>query len=433
MVERKILVHSLYGTLCVAFLWVAATFWYPVHSHVMESSARLYASVGEVKIGSDDAAPFIPTSQQATGKHLVLNLEEAVVALYDGPILEHRFLLRHVPEFALPGMSPSGVYTVDKKGALESSTIAMAGFPFCVRFGDTYMLHGPPTKRHPDDVNEAVAGAHIELEIESAKKVFTFVEVGTPVYVTARTYTMRETTRETPPHAHTALPATSAVAYGVADIETGQLLLSKGADSRYPIASITKLVTAAVASDVVGLKAPVSFASGEIFSVSDLYYPLLLRSDNAVAERIASTAGRNFFMNNMNAYVRALGMRESSFADASGLSPRNLSTVQDLTVFARHLYKEKKFLLDISKSEDITIASERGVVWHMKNQNSFTNDLYFRGGKLGYTDEAGQTSLAIFEVPIDGTVRPVAVVVLRSKDWKQDTRTLLRWLMHEAM
>jgi D-alanyl-D-alanine carboxypeptidase len=111
------------------------------------------------------------------------------------------------------------------------------------------------------------------------------------------------------------------------------------------------------------------------------------------------------------------------------LSPKNISSVLDLGIVSQHIYNEKSFLLDITKEEDMSITSTDGVEWSVKNQNKLASDPYFRGGKLGFTDEAGQTSLSIFMLPLQGEVRPVAVVVLHSKDWKQDTRTLLRWLV----
>ncbi len=192
-------------------------------------------------------------------------------------------------------------------------------------------------------------------------------------------------------------------------------------------------MTAVVATDVVGHGSLIAMLNKGNFLVHDLYYPLLLRSDNSVADRIARYAGEEYFLSNMNAYARAIGMTRSSFADSSGLSPKNSSTANDLTLLARHLYLEKEYLLAITKEDTMTITSLEGKVWHMENQNALARDPLFRGGKLGYTDEAGQTSLAIFELPIGGSTRPIAVIVLNSKDWKQDTRTLLRWLMESGV
>jgi D-alanyl-D-alanine endopeptidase (penicillin-binding protein 7) len=129
----------------------------------------------------------------------------------------------------------------------------------------------------------------------------------------------------------------------------------------------------------------------------------------------------------MNTEARALGMYQTSFADSSGLSPRNISTAADLAILGRYLYERKRFLLDISLVERMTVTSSDGTSWRMVNQNKMASDARFRGGKLGYTDEAQQTSLGLFAVPVGTEVRLLSVVVLGSQDWKQDTRTLLAW------
>ena len=227
-------------------------------------------------------------------------------------------------------------------------------------------------------------------------------------------------------------PATSAVAYAIADLARGQVVLEKNADRVRPIASITKLVTAAVAGTRITAGGEVSAPQGDRYSVGDLLYPLLLRSDNAIAERLAAHVGTRAFMGEMNAYVRDIGMKNTSFADASGLSAYNRSTARELVTLARHLFMEKRYILDMSKVDTMTITGKAGTVWSMTNQNKLAGDRHFVGGKLGFTDEAMQTSLAIFTVPVGREMRTIAIVVLGSADWKQDTRTLLRWVLEHV-
>jgi D-alanyl-D-alanine carboxypeptidase len=86
----------------------------------------------------------------------------------------------------------------------------------------------------------------------------------------------------------------------------------------------------------------------------------------------------------------------------------------------------------MTSEAEVTVTSTEGNDRLVVNQNKLADDPHFRGGKLGYTDEAGQTSLGVFNVPLGGETRPVVVIVLGSKDWKQDTRTLLRWLVDTA-
>ena len=195
---------------------------------------------------------------------------------------------------------------------------------------------------------------------------------------------------------------------------------------------MTKLITAAVSSSLVNTRTDLEAADGAQYTMGDLYYPLFLRSDNSVAESIAANVGMQRFIESMNSYVHTLGMHDTSFADASGLSSENRSSAVDLVRFAGHLYRDKRVLLDMSREKHVVISSESGEKRSMDNQNRFASDPAFVGGKLGFTDEAGQTSLGIFKVPIDGVTQTVVVVVLGSHDWKQDTRTLLRWLMVSA-
>jgi D-alanyl-D-alanine endopeptidase (penicillin-binding protein 7) len=271
------------------------------------------------------------------------------------------------------------------------------------------------------------------LGAEDAETANAFAVPGVPVFV----YTgneVRTPSDDTPIPLETdgALPATTARSYVVADLESGQVYLEKESSSRYPIASITKFVTATVASGIIPHSEEILAPNGEKYTLGDLYYLLLLRSDNGTADAIASHVGTEAFIASMNTFTSSLGLSQTSFADPSGLSPKNISTARDLAHLAGYLYEQKPFVLDISSEESMTITSSSGTRLGLENQNKLAWDPHFRGGKLGFTDEALQTSLAIFSLPVDGKVRPVAVVILGSNDWKQDTRTLLRWLLQNT-
>ena len=229
-------------------------------------------------------------------------------------------------------------------------------------------------------------------------------------------------------------PATSALAYQVEDVFSGEVFVTQNDTKVLPIASITKLVTALVAEEEIGLETRLFFVpDGQYYRVSDLLRPLFLRSNNTVAENIALYLGEARFVEHMNAYVSLLGMHNTRFGDASGLSPKNVSTTRDLAVLAKHMLQEKKHILDISKEPEATIASMAGKEWRIESHNKLAGDPYFLGGKLGFTDEARQTAVSLFSVPVDGAVRTISIVVLGSYDWRQDTRVLLRWVLQHAL
>jgi serine-type D-Ala-D-Ala endopeptidase (penicillin-binding protein 7) len=369
-----------------------------------------------------------------TGKFVRVDTAEMRVSLYEDGVFSEGFTILQVPLEGSPDEVPEGLYTIVDKVSVKLSTLTLVRFPHYVRFDDRYALHGKPTDADGGIRSGESMEGSIILDDADAKRVYAFVTAGVPVFVTTAGDQGMQTDNRglVDVERDSALPATSARSFFVADLESGQVYLEKESLARYPIASITKFVTASVASELVPHTDVIEAPNGETYTLGDLQYLLLLRSDNGVADAIASHVGTDKFIATMNTYVQSLGLSSTSFADPSGLSPRNISTTRDLALFAKHLYEKKPFVLDISSEESMTITSSDGMRLGLENQNKLAWDPHFRGGKLGFTDEALQTSLAIFSLPVDGKVRPVVVVILGSNDWKQDTRTLLRWLLQNT-
>ena len=136
----------------------------------------------------------------------------------------------------------------------------------------------------------------------------------------------------------------SATAYIVQNLNTGSIAAQANADKILPIASLTKLVTAVVAKKLVRSDEKIlisrnvmstygntaGFKIGETIRASDLYYPLLMVSSNDAAEAFAESYGRQRFIIAMNDFVQTIGADNTSFSDASGLSPNNISTANDM-------------------------------------------------------------------------------------------------------
>lgn len=366
------------------------------------------------------------------GRFVSIDLVAMEIALYEDGARKSVFPILYTPPIDAANALHEGDFTIGVGEGEQVSTLSMTRFPHYTPFGGRYAIHGEPTDTEGVAKVLGDSGSGIVLATADAEKLFVFVQEGTPLHVRMRA--------ETPPYApytilvgdKSKVPATSAAAYAIADLARGQVVLEKNAGKARPIASITKLFTAVVASSAIGHGTQVQAPNGEYYTLGELFYPLLLRSDNAVAEAIAQKRGTRTFIGEMNRYVDELGMPTTSFADASGLSPQNISSAFDLTSFARHLYLDKRYVLDISREGSMSITSTGGTTWTMQNQNKLAGDPHFVGGKLGFTDEAGQTALSIFNVPIDCETRTVAIVVLGSSDWKQDTRTLLRWLLENV-
>lgn len=233
-------------------------------------------------------------------------------------------------------------------------------------------------------------------------------------------------------------PSVSAKSYIVADLLTGDVIASKRPDQIYPIASITKVMTAIVSEDVYGDETLVvskeaietygkqgNLRVGEKYTVKEMLYPMMLESSNDAAEVLALHEDRPLFLKAMNAKAKLIGLERSEFDDASGLSPGNTSTVTDLFKLAQFVYKERQHLLEMSKLKNYSL---RGKVWN--NINKFKGDSYFIGGKNGYTDVALQTHFGLFKLPLEGEnkYRDIAIIVLKSDEAVNDTRKIISHL-----
>lgn len=214
----------------------------------------------------------------------------------------------------------------------------------------------------------------------------------------------------------------------------------RGAENRWPIASITKLMTAVVASEQEELLAKRitfvedmtkaeggagGFKAGEVMSGADILKGMLLISSNDAAEALAQTYGRDVFVRAMNDKADELRMLDTNFVDPSGLSPRNQSTVSDLYKLMSYLYNTHPELLRITRTRKASITElqtkrKRTII----NINEFAGQAGFIGGKTGYITEAeGNGNLVTL---FTNNNQPFVFVVLGSPDRFGETRTLLK-------
>lgn len=214
-------------------------------------------------------------------------------------------------------------------------------------------------------------------------------------------------------------PSITAKAYSVFDVETGEVLFSKNADTPLPIASITKLFTASAAitddaldtdtvitdADTAAEGRPGKLEAGQRYTLRELLFPLLLESSNDAAEVFSRT-------------VDELSFPGVTLADASGLSPDNVASASALAANVRQMYRQQAYLFDITKLPRY-IGTGNGWV-----NNSPVRDLPgYQGGKHGYTEAANRTLVAIFTEP-SLQEREIGYVILGSDDLRADMLNL---------
>ena len=233
--------------------------------------------------------------------------------------------------------------------------------------------------------------------------------------------------------------AVTATAFTIFDLETGSILAEKAADKILPIASVTKLVTAATLTKEFDLETVATvtvndvetegragkLAVGDTYSYRELLFPLLLESSNDAAALFERTT-KSELTKEMNHLANKIGMKSTTFADASGLSDHNLSTAEDLSTFLTYLYKQESYVLDISSLEQY-VGTKTGWI----NNSPVRNDDYV-GGKHGFTTSANRTLIALFEEDFPLHVRTIGYVLLGSEDLAADVAVLRNFVANNV-
>lgn len=236
-----------------------------------------------------------------------------------------------------------------------------------------------------------------------------------------------------------ALGAKSALVY---DNQSNRFLYEEGTDSKLPIASLTKILSAVVtlerldSSDIVTITEKSirvdgekqDLYLGEKLTVRNLLKLMLIESSNDAAYALAEYAknlGINF-IDEMNVKARNLDMRNSIFTDPAGLDDGAYSTAKDLVKLVQYSLNYKE-IWDISAEKTAIIESSDE---RIKHSITSTNRLLglvkdIIGGKTGYTDGAGQCMILVASVP-DYSGKIISIV-LGSNDRFGDTQKLIEW------
>lgn len=201
------------------------------------------------------------------------------------------------------------------------------------------------------------------------------------------------------------IPAKSALIY---DLTTDKVLFSKNPSLKVPMASLTKIMTAIIALEnpkqddkyivrkesLVG-EDSMDLSEGEVLSLEDLLYGLMLRSANDAAEVLADNYknGREGFVKAMNNKAKALGIEDTNFTNPSGLQGDGdqYTTAYDLLVITKHALSNFELFRKVASTFEYTVPETSFHKAHyMQNEtNLLTSYPGVKGVKTGYTPEAG--------------------------------------------
>ena len=234
-----------------------------------------------------------------------------------------------------------------------------------------------------------------------------------------------------PPSGAFPAPAVNASSYVLVDMTSGQTLLSYNADEPRDPASLTKLMTAYLVfaalrqkvimpSQMVNVSPRAWKASGsrmfieprKSVSVDELLRGMIVQSGNDASIALAElvNGSEEAFVVRMNQEAVRLGMTNTRFANATGLSaPQHHATAADLGKLASALIRDyPEFYPIYSQKEfrynNITQANRNRLLW---------TDPHVDGVKTGHTDTAGWCLIAS---ALRGERRLVAVVMGAASD-----------------
>ena len=270
----------------------------------------------------------------------------------------------------------------------------------------------------------------------------------------------------------------------VMEAYSGKVLIAKNSTAKRPVASLTKIATAAVAIDwaeaagtdlaktmvaapetvaLVGGPNPLNLQPGDQMSLRDALYAALLASDNLAALMVADHVGRDLlrahgkrtgdpvaeFVIEMNRLAKALGMANTRFGNPHGLEREKVkahSTAADMARLSVYAMRRNAFNFIVRQpSREITVMTRIGrQIYTVRNTNEMIVEEGILGIKTGTTAAAGQClSLCMDRDPLvrpkpDGskgvTPRRLIVVLLNSADRFPRTRVLLRdgWAVYDS-
>jgi serine-type D-Ala-D-Ala endopeptidase (penicillin-binding protein 7) len=244
------------------------------------------------------------------------------------------------------------------------------------------------------------------------------------------------------------VPDVRAEAAIIYDSATGHVLWELNSNNTRSIASITKVMTAAVfmedspnlSDTVVVDRSDVRAASttylraGYEVTKGDLLHLTLIASDNAAARALAriSKYGSDGFVARMNDKAKELGLTSTSYADPSGLLNDNLSSAYDMARLITYVSGDDRIASVMRKQNYTVNAGRRAINIHSTNQLVMKGDVDVQAGKTGFIRSAGYCLATLLRLPQGPEV---AVVVLGAKSnagrfW--ETRHLFNWLSSKA-
>lgn len=226
----------------------------------------------------------------------------------------------------------------------------------------------------------------------------------------------------------------------VVDFPSAVRILEKNSDTRLPLASTTKIMTALVALEYFRLDdiltvpkfidegQDIKLVEGERINVESLLYALLVASANDAAETLSASypGGHAAFVAQMNKKTESLSLRNTHFINPAGIDEDGqYASAFDLVLLSKHALQNPVFAKIVATSK-ITIQSvDKKMVHQLTNINQLLGRIAgVKGVKTGWTLNAGECLVTF----IERNGQKILIVLLGSQDRFGETEKLINWV-----
>lgn len=281
--------------------------------------------------------------------------------------------------------------------------------------------------------------------ITKSKRVVDTSEQEVRTFVTK----LEETAVTAPAFTEISLKAKSAIVW---DVKEQRVLFNKNADDQMPLASITKLMTALIAYELLSPEERVTitqnalkiegdsgFVDGETFTMQNLADMTLIESSNDGATALSAQAGNaiqentnpeNTFVHAMNVKAEELGLTKTHFKNSTGLDLSTteagaIGSARDIALLMDYIVTHSADAVALTNLDIRKIDNVSGQYHVVKNTNEVVENIDgLIASKTGYTDLSGGNLVVAVDA---GLNHPIIVTVLGSSQEGRfsDTLTLI--------
>ncbi len=226
----------------------------------------------------------------------------------------------------------------------------------------------------------------------------------------------------------------------ILDVNTGETLYAKNADTALPLASITKIMTALAASEILPENSTVAisaeavseegdsgFTNGEIWQARTLRDLTLVMSSNDGAHALAGAAAAfltgqpgassHDIVSKMNAKADELELTSMQFTNETGLDTDEqeagaYGSAHDVSQLMAYILKNRLDVLEVTAQPTFTTTNEEGQQRIVVNTNPIVGQIPgILASKTGYSALAGGNLVVAYDA---GLQHPIIITVLGS-------------------